>query len=206
MPAAARHPRASCKPSAQADSRAKPRPGKFDLPAPPVMSARSLERGDIGQQVHSAGMASRTADGNHSGVTRPYRHWATGDRTRFKKPFRLSLRQSSGAPRLPAITASKLRFIVPSRSRSCLPSCALLGRCNEVRLLSRRIIIRLFDDVKKKVQKNLRAITNRSTRRARLDDDTIDTHVDLDFHTRSRVPSSGLRTMSRCAADRVDDA
>jgi hypothetical protein len=128
----------------------KPRPGKFDLPAPPVMSARSLERGDIGQQVHSTGMASRTADGNHSGVARPYRHWATGDCTRFKKPFRLSLRQSSSAPRLPAITASKLRFIVPSRSRS---SCALLGRCNEVRLLSRRIIIRLFDDVKKKCKK-----------------------------------------------------
>ena len=182
-----------------------PRPGKFDRPAPPVMSVHSLERGDIGQQVRSTGMASRTADGNHSGVARPSRHWATGDCTRCKKPLRLSLRQSSGAPRLPAITASKHRFIVPSRSRSCLPSCALLGRCNEVRLLSRRIIIRLLDDVKKKVQKNLRARANRSTRGAHHDDDTIDTHVDLDFHSRFEVPLRGLRAVIRCVANRLDD-
>lgn len=39
-----------------------------------------------------------------------------------------------------------------------LASC-LDARCNEVRRLSRRIIIRLFDDVKKKVQKNLRVRT-----------------------------------------------
>jgi hypothetical protein len=63
----------------------------------------------------------------------------------------------------------------------------------------------LFDDVKKKVQKNLRAIANRSTRSAHRDDDTIDTHVDLDFRTRFRVPSAGLRTVLRCVADRVDE-
>jgi len=203
--AAGRNPRAGCKSSAQADLRAMPRPGIFDRPAPPVMSARSLQRGDIGQQACSTGMASRTADGNHSGVARPYRHWATGDCTRCKKPLRLSLRQSSGAPRLPAITASKHRFIVPSRSRSCLPSCALLGRCNEERLLSRRIIIRLFDDVKKKVQKNLRARANRSNPRTHCDDNPIDSHADLNFHHRFEVPTRGRCAVIRCVAERVDD-
>ncbi len=204
--AAGRNPRAGCKSSAQADFRAMPRPGIFDRPAPPVMSVHSPERGDIGQQACSTGMASRTADGNHSGVARPYRHWASGNCTRCKKPLRLGLRQSSGAPRLPAITASKHRFIVPSRSRSCLPSCALLGRCNEVRLLSRRIIIRLFDDVKKKVQKNLRARVNRSNPRAHCDDNDVDAHADLNFHTRFEVLSRGLCAVSRRVAERVDDA
>lgn len=106
---AARNPRAGCKASAQADSRGMPCPGIFDRPAPPVMSARSLKRGDIGQQACSTGLASRTADGNHQGVARPSRHWATGNCTRCKKPVRLGLRQSSGAPRLPAFTASKHR-------------------------------------------------------------------------------------------------
>ncbi|NUA25870.1 hypothetical protein FCJ59_03465 [Cupriavidus basilensis] len=41
--------------------------------------------------------------------------------------------------------------------RCILLSCLPLKPCNEVRLLSRRIIIRLLGDVKKKVQKNLRA-------------------------------------------------
>jgi hypothetical protein len=47
----------------------------------------------------------------------------------------------------------------------------------------------LFDDVKKKVQKNLRARTNRSTPRRHLDANTIDTHVDLDFRLANEVPS-----------------
>lgn len=107
--AAARNPRAGCKASVQAGSRGMPRPGIFDRPAPPVVTARNQERGDISQQACSAGMASRTADGNHTGVARPSRHWATGDCTRCKKPDRPGLRQSSVAPRLPTFTASKHR-------------------------------------------------------------------------------------------------
>jgi len=116
---AARDPRAGWQASVQADLRGKPCPGIFDWPAPSVRSARSQKRGDIGQQACSTGMASRAADGNHTGVARPSRHWATGDCTRCKKPDRPGLRQSSGAPRLPAFTATKHRVIVAS----CLPSC-----------------------------------------------------------------------------------
>jgi len=188
--AAAQHLIAGGKASLQAGVRGMPRPGIFDWPAPSVTSAHGQERGDIGQQACGAGMASRTADGNHSGVARPSRHWATGDCTRFEKPVRLGLRQSSGAPRLPAFTASDHRdhrfFLLATR------------RCNEVRLLSRRIIIRLFDDVKKKVQKNLRARTSRSTWLAHRDDDIIDTLVDLDFHTLPEVPSQRLHVRNRC--------
>lgn len=170
-----------------------PRPGIFDWPAPPVTSAHDQERGDIGQQACGAGMASRTADGNHSGVARPSRHWATGDCTRFEKPVRLGLRQSSGAPRLPAFTASSHRH----HRCFCLLLVAAIRRCNELRLLSRRIIIRLFDDVKKKVQKNLRARASRSTSLTHRDDSIIDTLVHLDFHTPSEVPPRG-----RCASIR----
>ena len=74
-----------------------------------------------------------------------------------------------------------------------------------MRLLSRRIIIRLFDDVKKKVQKNLRARTNRSTSRAHVDRDTIDTHTDLDFHTIVEVPLRGVCAMSRHLLARIND-
>lgn len=116
---AARNPRAGRKASVQADSRGMPCPGIFDWPAPTIVSARSLNRGDIGQQACSTGLASRTADGNPTGVARPSRHWATADCTRCKKPDRPGLRQSSGAPWLPAFTATKLRVIVAS----CLPSC-----------------------------------------------------------------------------------
>jgi hypothetical protein len=186
---AAQNPRAGCKASVQADFRGMPCPGIFDWPAPSIMSAHCQKRGDIGQQACSTGLASRTADGNPTGVARPSRHWATGDCTRCKKPDRPGLRQSSGAPRLPVFTATKRRVIVAS----CLPSCDARfvesRRCNEVRLLSRRIIIRLFDDVKKKVQKNLRARSNRSNSRARSDDDTIDTHSDDDSRKPIEVPS-----------------
>lgn len=138
-------------------------------------------------------MASRTADGNHSGVARPSRHWATGDCTRFEKPHRLGLRQSSGAPRLPAFTASSHRH----HRCLCLLLVAAIRRCNELRLLSRRIIIRLFDDVKKKVQKNLRARASRSTSLTHRDDSIIDTLVHLDFHTPSEVPPRGRRASIR---------
>ena len=116
---AARNPRAGCKASVQADFRGMPCPGIFDWPAPPIVTARCLNRGDIGQQACSTGLASRTADINSTGVACPSRHWATGDCTRCKKPDRPGLRQSSGAPRLPAFTATKHRVIVAS----CLPSC-----------------------------------------------------------------------------------
>lgn len=97
-------------------------------------------------------MASRTAGGiHHSVVAGPTRHWAKGDCTRFKKPVRPGLRQSSRAPQL--LPASLHRSAHRAR-RSIL---LFLLLCNEVRLLSRRIIIRLHHDVKKKVQKNLPA-------------------------------------------------
>lgn len=101
---AARNPRASFEASVQADFRGRRCPEIFDWPAPAVVSARGQERGDIGQQACSAGMASRAADSNHQGVVRPSRDRATGDCTRCKKPDRLGLRQSSSAPRLPAFT------------------------------------------------------------------------------------------------------
>lgn len=97
-------------------------------------------------------MASRTAGGiHHSVVAGPTRHWTKGDCTRFKKPVRPGLRQSSRAPEL--LPSSLHR----SAHRACRSILLFLLRCNEVRLLSRRIIIRLHDDVKKKVQKNLPA-------------------------------------------------
>ena len=80
-------------------------------------------------------------------------------------------------------------------------------RCNEVRLLSRRIIIRLFDDVKKKVQKNLRARTNRSNSREHSDHDTIDTLSHHDARTPDEVPSrvcfDGRRTPHHVTAQRL---
>lgn len=190
-----------------------PCPGIFDWPAPSIVATRCRIRGDIGQLACSTGLASRTADGNPTGVARPSRHWATGDCTRCKKPDRPGLRQSSGAPWLPAFTAPKRRVIVAS----CLPSCDARfvesRRCNEVRLLSRRIIIRLFDDVKKKVQKNLRARSNRSTSRARFDDDTIDTFSDDDSHASIEVPKRvsfdrdrRRRTLSRAVRAHVAHA
>jgi len=72
-----------------------------------------------------------------------------------------------------------------------------------VRLLSRRIIIRLLDDVKKKVQKNLRARSNRSTSCALCDDNTIDTHIDLDCHTINEVPSACVGMMVRRVVTRL---
>lgn len=115
------HPLAGHNASVQADLRGAPRPGIFDWPAPSVVSARSQKRGDIGQQACSTGMASRTADSNHQGVVRPSRYWATGDCTRCKKPDRLGLRQSSGAPRLPAFTCIEA-------SRSSRLTASLLAR------------------------------------------------------------------------------
>ncbi len=145
--------------AAQPDPRGRqsqPAGGCRGVPRPGIRLARAARyvgarpgKGDIGQQACGAGMASRPADGNHSGVARPSRHWATGDCARFEKPVRLGLRQSSGAPRLPAFTASSHRH----HRCFCLLLVAAIRRCNELRLLSRRIIIRLFDDVKKKVQK-----------------------------------------------------
>ncbi len=115
-------------------------------------------------------MASRTADGIHLEVADPSRLWAKGDCTRFKKPVRLGLRQSSRAPQLPA----SLCHCIEARIALIVRSCFLL-RCNEVGLLSRRIIIRLHDDVKKKVQKNLRAHACRSSSCAPPREDIADT-------------------------------
>ena len=120
---AAQNPRAGCKASVRADFRGMPCPGIFDWPAPPIVTARCLNRGDIGQQACSTGLASRTADGIHQRVARPSRHWATAHCTRCRKPDRLGLRQSSGAPRLPAFT----------RSSSIVSSLLVLACCDTTR-------------------------------------------------------------------------
>jgi hypothetical protein len=65
---------------------------------------------------------------------------------------------------------------------------SILLRCNEVRLLSRRIIIRLHDDVKKKVQKNLPACIAPTRSHARRHEDVADdiktrrAHADAGTH------------------------
>ncbi len=139
---AAQNPRAGCKASVQADFRGMPCPGIFDWPAPSIMSAHCQKRGDIGQQACSTGLASRTADGNPTGVARPSRHWATGDCTRCKKPDRPGLRQSSVAPRLPTFTASK------HRHHRCF-LLALLRRYASVRFVSSSIrSIRFVDSLR----------------------------------------------------------
>ncbi len=140
-------------------------------------------------------MASRTAGGiHHSVVAGPTRYWTQGDCTRFKKPVRPGLRQSSRTPKL--LPSSLHR----SAHRACRSILLFLLRCNEVRLLSRRIIIRLHHDVKKKVQKNLPACIARSSSHAQRHEEVADgiamhrTHAcdDMTFavsHTRRDTPS-----------------
>lgn len=119
-----------------------------------------MKRRDIGRHFRDAGKATRTTYGIRLGVVRPSRYRAKGDCTRFRKPVRLGLRQSSSAPELPVpLHRSGWRSSISITSNIIVPSAVLPATqpCNEVRLLSRRIIIRLLRDVKKKVQKNLRA-------------------------------------------------
>ncbi|XQM36464.1 hypothetical protein DFLDMN_003274 [Cupriavidus sp. H19C3] len=101
-----------------------PRPGIFDRSATRFWSARGPKRGDICQRIRGAGIATRTADGNRQGVPGPARYRAAGDCTRFKKPARLVLRQSSGAPRLPVrLSVSLHREASPWRLLPRLHRC-----------------------------------------------------------------------------------
>ena len=104
-----------------------PRPGKFDRSATRFWSARGPKRGDICQRIRGAGIATRTADGNRQGVPGPARHRAAGDCTRFKKPARLVLRQSCGAPRLPVrLSVSLHREASPWRLLPLLHRCCFV--------------------------------------------------------------------------------
>ena len=126
-----------------------PRPAVFDPLAHRCPTTRGFQVGVFRRQTCIRGHGPRQADAVLFEVANPSRQWATGDCTRCKKPARSGLRQSSVAPRLPAsLHRNAPRLLFEFFASRCLASC------NEERLLSRRIIIRLVGDVKKKVPKN----------------------------------------------------
>ncbi|WP_164704869.1 hypothetical protein [Cupriavidus necator] len=113
-----------------------------------------------------------------------------------------------------------LRHCIEARIALVVSSCFLL-LCNEVRLLSRRIIIRLHDDVKKKVQKNLPACIAPARSHAQCHEDVADdiethrSHAGADTRfarsrtlrdTPSHTPRSQLLHTAARAGDRQRDA